>query len=97
MSDSVEYIDVTPTGLKTPEGVKRVNEALTKFHDANADVANAATQFLRQWIGSDTTAKHGPVTIQLNPEALDDLADVWERITERERVQDVFLRAVAGR
>lgn len=36
----METIDITPFGAKTPEGVARINKAVDKLHDANAECAN---------------------------------------------------------
>ena len=74
----------TPVGLKTPEGVARVDAAMSKLNLANADAANLLCQILDEdWFGND------PIT--------DNELDELTRTVNRKRdAQDEFLRAIAG-
>lgn len=84
-------IDITPESMKTPEGAQRVNAALKEFEDSHADVANAATRFVREY---------GYVIEQAlkdDEPGAQDFAELRALMDERAKKQDNFLRALSGR
>ncbi len=78
-------IDLTPEGCKTPEGNKRVNDAMDAWNHATATVANLA----------ETAMQEGYFTVLSGHE--EDLATLRASIQDRSEKQEDFLRAVAGR
>ncbi len=79
-----ETIDITPVGCSTPEGAKRVHDAMNKIESANARVADMATRMV------DRLAAN----LQWDSEENDELKDAVEY---RKGAYDELLRAVAGR
>ena len=81
MSDT---IDITPVGLQTPDGEKRVNLAMQVVDSANALVADIATRMVdrlaanKQWLSEEH----------------DTLKEAVER---RKAAYEELLRAVAGK
>lgn len=83
-------IDLTPEGCKTPEGAARVRKATQEFEDANAAVANKATEFL------DTHEDDILHCMEMYEGIADDVRELRALIVARRKKQDAFLRAVAG-
>jgi hypothetical protein len=79
-----ETIDITPEGCKTPDGAKRVQDAMNKIESANARVADIATQMV------DRLAAN----LQWDSKENDMLK---EAIQYRKDAYAELLRAVAGR
>jgi len=84
IEEEAETIDITPEGCKTPEGAKRVQDAMNKIDSANARVADIATQMV------DRLAAN----LQWDSEENDALK---EAIQYRKDAYAELLRAVAGR
>jgi hypothetical protein len=82
-----DYFDLTPIGCQTPEGAKRVNDTLDEWGHIQAAVANTAASFVTEY----------EYELSLIPNAAEDLAELKARIREMNRLQDRFLRALAGR
>lgn len=78
---AVETIDLTPVGMSTPEGCKRVREAQAEFEDATHALANAVKE---RWDAGG----------YLLPSDRDKIRDL---VGARDRKQEAFLRAVAGK
>ena len=76
-----ETIDITPVGCQTPEGVKRVSDAQQEWDSATHLLANTLKEIM------DDDEK--PTT--------DDIQQLRALIGARDRKQEAFLRAVAGR
>jgi hypothetical protein len=92
-----ETIDLTPRGLETPEGVKRVNTQLDAMNNATSMVANAATEFFENHRVTLLEAARGATISADDCAALRDSLQRLEALIEaRRREQDRLLRAVAG-
>lgn len=87
-------IDITPVGCKTPEGVKRVNEAMNAWQSYQADVANDAAALLKEF-GPGLTLKPGGYGEEPVLQAV--LEELGERVKAMLKAQDEFLKALAGR
>jgi hypothetical protein len=83
-------INLTPQGLKTPEGIKCVNDALDEWNGSAHAVANAVDEFLQDYSTflTQDVLRHAGVT-----EAIHQLTAL---VGARNRKQEVFLRAIAG-
>lgn len=79
-------IDLTPVGMRTPEGCKRVTEAVEEWNASAHAVANAVKQLLDEYDDIDATY----------PGFREDLYNLKALIGARDRHQEKFLRAVAG-
>ena len=77
-----ETIDITPVGLQTPEGQKRVAEAQEEWNASAHALANAVTEL--NWNRPDEFTK-------------DETHQILALIGARNRKQEEFLRAVAGK
>ena len=84
-------IDVTPVGMKTPEGVARVNEALRAKEDATYNVANQTVHFLRACGNLVESALVGDDDAKEQYEELQDAVKQYQAATE------AFLQALVGR
>lgn len=84
-------IDMTPPGLKTPAGCKRVAEAQTAWENSTAAFANAAALFMQTY-GLEIVAAMGK-----NKDMAQEFAELRRLHLDRTRKQDAFLLAVAGR
>ena len=80
-STEVETIDITPVGCQTPEGQSRVQIAHQEWDDATHALANTLKEIM------DDDEK--PTT--------DDIQQLRALIGARDRKQEAFLRAVAGK
>lgn len=79
-------IDITPVGCQTPEGNARVAKAMKAFDDSSAEVANKATEFLRELL----------LEVKIPNALADDLKELTAAINRRKAIQEAFLRAVAS-
>lgn len=76
--------DITPVGMSTPEGCKRVQEAQAEWDSAAHAVANALNEAMYGYVyGEGFTA--------------DEVHQLKALLGARDRKQEAFLRAVAGR
>jgi hypothetical protein len=92
-----ETIDITPQGMLTEEGVKRVNDSLKSFEQATAEVANAATQFFDDHCSTLLELARGTaVGSDDRTEMRESLRQLTALIEARRQKQEAFLRAVAG-
>jgi hypothetical protein len=87
-----QTIDLTPRGLTTPEGAKRVNTAVQELEAATVAFANEASEFFNE---------HRTTLLEIaddeNYAALREAIHQMDAlISARQRKQDDFLRAVAG-
>ncbi|HEX5426541.1 MAG TPA: hypothetical protein VFW94_23540 [Candidatus Acidoferrales bacterium] len=94
---TTEAIDLTPESLKTPDGIAKVNEAMRAFEDATVALANAATRFFDDWMSFLREALKRYGTDADRDGLTDDLHQIEALIGGRNRAQERFLRAVAGR
>jgi hypothetical protein len=92
-----ETITLTPRGMETQEGVERVNRAMEAQSNAIANVANLATEFIRQhgWC-IDQAIDRLPNDDGDAETIREDLKELLHAIRERSKAQEEFLRAVAG-
>ena len=81
MTEEVKTIDLTPVGCQTPEGVKRVQDSQQEWDSATHLLANAVKEIM------EDDQKPTP----------DDIHQLRVLIGARDRKQEAFLRAVAGR
>jgi hypothetical protein len=86
-------MDITPVGMKTPEGIARVNKAMRECENARAEVANK-THFLLQ-THFETIRQN--LVGDGEYDAAEDLDDIKAAITDMLAKQDEFMKAVAGR
>lgn len=94
LSPQVHMIDITPLGLKTLEGRKRVTDATEKWNAAAHEVANLLTQLLEDH--SATISEAAKVSKPVDDDLLAGLRDLREAISIRNEYQEAFLRSVAG-
>ena len=87
-------VDITPEGCKTPEGAKRVNEAMKTFGEAREEVARLATSLIR----NDTIVSMMRSVLEAHgeDEAIDQLDSLSDAVEARMKAEEAFLRAVAG-
>lgn len=78
------FIDITPPGLKTLDGQKRVATAQSEWEFATAELANLAERIVAANSQSIAAQDH------------DDYLDFMNLKKERQAKQEAFLRAVAG-
>jgi hypothetical protein len=90
-STEVLTVDITPVGCTTPEGNAKVAKAIKDFDDAGAALANAAIEFF------DTHESDLLHAMEMYPGIADDIHQIRALIGARNRKQDAFLSAVAGR
>ena len=90
-----ETVDITPLGLKTPEGRARADAAMEVWNESTADVAEKAESFIATY--KDTIVQAAKSTAPADGELLADLKELCDAITERTTKQDAFLRALAGK
>jgi hypothetical protein len=84
MTETPEYIDFTPPGLKTPEGAAKVNRALDDFNDSTHEVANFFVHNKQELLSGTGN----------NLEVVKELEALLRTRTEK---QDAFLNALSGR
>ena len=84
-------IDITPVGCTTPEGNAKVAKAIKDFDDASAALANAAIEFF------DTHESDFLHAMGMYPGVAEDVHQLRALIGARNRKQEAFLSAVAGR
>lgn len=75
-------VDITPTGCRTQEGIQRVNEALRIMENAITACADLLPEALKQLVPTSDPCL---------------VSDIEEAIAARNRAQEAFLRAMAGR
>jgi hypothetical protein len=84
IAKGLETIDLTPESLKTPEGAKRVADAQQEWDSATHQLANTLKEILDGYAyGEGFTG--------------DEIHQLKALIGARDRKQEAFLRAVAGR
>jgi hypothetical protein len=88
--DKTQFIDLTPQGLLTPDGVKRVNNAEEELYSATVAFANEASEFFK--LHRDTLLGMAGNNAALR----EDIHQMDALISARHRKTDAFLRAVAG-
>lgn len=91
-----EMIDITPTGMETPEGIARVHAAQEAIEKARLAVTRAASEMLPELdalrLGSASAS-----WFTLDRHDYDEAtADLRAAVAEWERATETFLRAVAG-
>lgn len=97
MTEKSDLIDLTPLGLKTPDGNRRVIAATRAVEDATVLVAMTALDFLNEnrstllELARGAAASDGDLATLR--EALQQLDAV---VSARTRKQEILLRAVAG-
>ena len=91
---AVETIDITPEGCKTPEGAKRVNDAMNAFQESREEVARLATALFRN---KTYVMMRSVLEAQDEQEALDYLDSLSDAVEARLKAEEAFLRAIAGR
>ena len=98
MSDT---IDITPVGLQTPEGQKRVAEAQQEWDSATHLLANVLGEFISEHSEGILKAVDYLSSVddsQINSDAVtEDLHQLKALIGARDRKQEKFLRAVSGK
>lgn len=82
-------IDFTPPGLRTPAGVKRVNESMAALEGSTVAFANAASLLL--------TTYAADLAATASKELRADLAELRKLQLDRHKKQDAFLSALSGR
>ena len=89
-----QTIDITPEGCKTPEGAKRVNEAMKTFGEAREEVARLATSLIR----NDTIVSMMRSVLEAHgeDEAIDQLDSLSDAVEACMKAEEAFLRAVSG-
>lgn len=89
-----EVIDLTPEHLKTPEGAKRINAALTKGDEANATCARILCELVQNYgLFEWRTWRTWP---EIDPEG--EFREEIERVLAgREEAQRELYQAIAGR
>jgi hypothetical protein len=85
-------VDITPIGLQTPEGQKRVANAQSVLEDATVIVANTATFLLK-----DAGDLIDGMLRERNSIAVYHLEALNNAVAMREKAQEEFVRAIAGR
>lgn len=90
-------IDITPQGMKTPEGIARVNAATRAFEDSAAELANRTMYFLNEHsvLLQSLTRARGFMDEQFS-QFDEDLAELKRLAAHREKMQEAFLRSLAG-
>lgn len=95
-------IDCTPESLKTPEGVKKVNEALEVLDLTRVDFANEAVNFFQEHESTIRSAI-GCYYLQGNLDGeeteiiRDELTNMLELIKDMKVKQEAFFQALGGR
>jgi hypothetical protein len=89
----VGFIDLTPRGCTTPEGIERTNKAMHEFEDSAVAVANAAMRFVHN---HEFALVEMVVREQDASNIREDFAELRELVRARRVAQDEFLRAVSG-
>jgi hypothetical protein len=92
VTESTRSIDITPVGLSTPEGSERVNAALKAWEESHVRVANEASQFITKYSDYIEAA----MVRAEDPDSVAEYKELWTVMCERERLQNEFLRAMAG-
>jgi hypothetical protein len=89
-----EVIDITPVGMQIPEGVTRVNKALSAYEDFTRGFASVAARFLEEYevqlIEMVASEDKG------DPAIREDWTDLQAIRRDYRKSHDTFLRAVAG-
>ncbi len=95
MSDH-ESIDITPKGMKTPEGCKRVNEAIDRKQKADAQCATLLKE-LWGMIGSGAAFESFLQEYTADREWTEEMLEsVDSAIKELDEAVDEMLRSIAG-
>src|SRR5277367_1269981 len=97
MTETIKTIDMTPPGLQTPAGIRRVNNATEALGAATTMLANGTADFFREHRTTMLEVARG-VSIAEDDRAAfrTALHELDALISARDRKQDSFLRAVAG-
>jgi hypothetical protein len=90
-----EKVDVTPLGLRTPEGVARVEKAIEEKHNADALCAVALAEL---WSMVGGALEDYLITYSCDKEwAKNTVGEIEFALANRGNKNDELLRAVAGR
>jgi hypothetical protein len=86
------FIDLTPAGCTTPDGIERTNKTLEAWQNAQANLANETARFLQYNAGwLIETLKN------INePDLVTEISDLQDKAKKMNRLQEDFLRAVSG-
>lgn len=84
----MEEIDLTPEGLKTQEGIRRVNKATEAIHDANARCAELLPELIEDYV-EGYSGGQGPFQ--------DIVPIVRAALAARRAAAEEFARAICGR
>lgn len=91
-----QTIDLTPDSMKTPEGQKRVYDAMENLDNAKATCVNVFVHFMNTLERSDL-----PKILEeqgIDAEQAEDLVnDMQSAVDNLENKQNEFFKAVAGR
>lgn len=81
MTDS---IDLTPEVLKTPEGARKVQRAMSEYENATVYVAQLAEEYVK--LSTDGTSRKGRIRLAFNA--------LQNAIVERKAKQEAFARSL---
>jgi hypothetical protein len=92
-----ETIDLTPQGMQSGEGVKRVNDCLKSFDQATIEVGNAASQFFSEQQATLLEVSRGEaISLRDRTVLRESLRQLTDLIEVRRQKHEALLRAVAG-
>lgn len=90
-------IDITPVGLQTQDGIRRVNAAQREFENATVIVADTASEFLSENRITLLEIARGSSIADCDRTALREaLHQLDAVVSARAHKQEILLRAVAG-
>jgi len=93
-------IDITPVGMKTPEGVKRVNDALEKRNHIDYKCYMKLRKVIEVFWDREALiemTRSGSRSGTAEKEATEFINSIDELIQQREDADNEFINAVAGR
>ena len=98
----VEFVDLTPESLKTPEGAARVRITMDAFTSSQAQLANETAAFLRDHAyevidSAKALVRRGDMSQDEANRMTSALRDLEALAKKMSAAQEDFLRAVAGR
>ena len=88
-------IDLTPVGCRTPGGVARVTKAMEAWQNSQAELANGAMFFLKEY--ADDLRRLMTEFEEDSTEAIEELNALEALIATMVAKQEEFVLAVAGR
>jgi hypothetical protein len=81
-------MDITPVGMRTNEGIDRVNKAQDAWESQQAEVANYTNFFLKN---------HADLIMVECPSLREEIEELREKCRVMLDLQEEFLQAVGGR